>query len=137
MKLLLLSIFLMVVGISEGQVYCKFGAAVAFNPVGLGGDLDVGYKIDKAHISIGYIADAVNDHLILNLKAGYHLLDEITVHAGIGYVNWSTDDKRKGYLTTIYGVEYNFEEFRRSRPYVGLDISQNHVYIKVGMKINY
>lgn len=146
MKKLLFIIAVLISTQSFGQVFIQPSAVVALNPGGLGINIDGGYKFkSNFQVTAGFICDAVNDRALGTVQIGYHH-NHFTFHGGIGLVKWSPDNKA-GHSTAIFGVEYNWKTcyivdkngkvHDKDRWYCGVDFSQEYIYLKVGIKINY
>lgn len=138
MKKVLLMIMMIICCIgSNAQTYIKAGVNVPINPLGIGIDLDFGYKLNIHQLSIGVVHDLYNDNVLFNAKYGVFIYDRYTIHAGIGYKNPSTDNKKEGYWTYIVGFEYNTKSALDGRFYYGIDLSQKFISLKMGMKFKY
>jgi hypothetical protein len=121
------------------QAYVKGGAVIQTHPrMGVGSDLNIGIRLKENTVSIGYLHNVVRDNTLFNLRYGRILYSKFTLSAGIGYADWSTDDRTRGYYTGVFGLEYFTHELvRKGRVYYGIDFSQNKIFLKSGIAFNF
>jgi len=136
-KVLLLAVLLFSGFAGFAQVYFQGGAGVT-SKASFGGDLAVGYSLNKTTFSAGYFAILDDgEPALFNFQAGYRLTEAIRMYGGYVRKHQSSHLKENNSNSWVAGIEYNTKSFNRGNFYYSANYIPNYVFLTVGMKFNY
>lgn len=135
--ILALIIMFLIAALSGKAQPFVFGGAGMTNKY-FSAELQAGYNVRNATISIGYIALPDNGQpALFNIRTGYVLANKLHVYGGYVRVLQSSDDKSRNSNTWQAGAQYLFCKYDRGSFYVAANYTGNKmISCHVGMTYN-